>query len=211
MKIKAYSGDNSKEFLLSDKYPLALGDDGKVYRFAENLKHSIHLAQTFFISDGPRLEFRAECDGKIQYVDINPEFWKLSNSFEQYMVLHNCGNFTLEEVFSRVTDDVKARHPYSITEVLEIRRNDYGEYIIKCKVRNTFYFKKHVFKKTLPSEIMVYLTKTEDGSVKIFYQSGIDKDKRTKTYTEKMGYYDENAPRSIYIDLPLLVDPSENK
>ena len=211
MKVHASNGDKTLEFLLAEKYPLALCETGALYMVIDGHLHMDDSIYDVYECDEPKIELYLKDDDKIHYIDIDSGLWSRSSSFDDYMKNRNLESHSLEEITGRLREEIQAGKHSDVTELIELRRNEYGEFVAKCKVRNQMYFKHHVFYKAGVSEYMVYVTDSDKepmtSKLKLLWsETG---GKRRKTFDESIGYFDRNAYRSVYIDFPILIESKE--
>lgn len=84
--------------------------------------------------------------------------------------------------------------------VVDMHKNEWGEWIADCIVYNPDYQDRTAISKPKPRkwQYMVHIVEICGTTSTHLFRA--HNDKRDKTFTECEGFYDENAPRSPYID-----------
>lgn len=84
--------------------------------------------------------------------------------------------------------------------VVDMHKNDWGEWIADCIVYNPDYRDNVAISKPKPREwqYMIDIVELSIGFSVQLYKA--HNDKREMTFIESLGFYDKDAPRSPYID-----------
>lgn len=84
--------------------------------------------------------------------------------------------------------------------VIDVHKNQWGEWIADCIVYNPDYFENRAISLPKPRNWQYMIEVYKAFSVEGVILHPAHDDKREMTFVESLGFYDENAPRSPYID-----------